>query len=90
MARSSTRSPEVIWCRNCDAFRPCRSINISSYDDIEKDYDEGELTGATSYGNENYSIKTFQRIRKCNECGDVFITSEVATSVLNELIRKSK
>jgi hypothetical protein len=57
-----------MWCNACEEYSPCRSINPSD----ALGYDEA-ATGAVICG-EDEQIKAFQRIRRCENCDEEFIS----------------
>lgn len=70
------RTPAKQWCENCEAIRPCRSVNPSDY---------GEDSARRFYDEDHSDLRWFRRVRVCDVCGYDFRTIEIEEKHLEEL-----
>lgn len=73
------RGGTVIWCPECQYWRPCRAVPAAMITGNLHDY--GQRWENTSHA----SLRWFQRGRLCQHCGAEFLTAEIDISVLIEM-----
>lgn len=67
------RSPTIMWCNQCEAWTPCRSL-ITVADGVE--------TGDVGKFEFNDGTHGFRRMRSCEDCGEQFATLEMDEATL--------
>jgi hypothetical protein len=73
MARSAT----ILWCPLCKEEHPCESIPPGTF---------GEHRNVNRLVTES-GINFFSRLRRCEGCGEDFLTAEIAHSTFHEMDR---
>src|SRR4051812_49306864 len=79
------RRPTLIWCPQCDAVRPCRSVNQSSFDGSLIASPGLESKPGRWYLTKYPDIRFYRRWRECTVCLELFDTAELPMRMVDEL-----
>lgn len=72
----------VIWCPDCRAWRPCKSIPVPVITEEKKHYNPRWHVPAYP------DICWFMRGRQCQQCGIQFLTAELDLFLVEELVKQ--
>lgn len=68
-----------IWCNHCKDFTICARVPISQ---VSNESDKQHL-----YHPQHKDLSWFQRGRICSDCGNGFLTAEIGTEAIDELVQ---
>lgn len=70
------RSPNILWCEQCEDWTPCKSGNSA------KDGVDTSDVGRREYAD---GLRAYRRSRCCVECGHDFFTLEISEAGLTQM-----